>query len=192
MWLWDNPVQSLKQKYKSWSQRRRSSRPRSLRVTRKADCRWPPASRMAEEWGKQSFAARRYHEDTTRGSAFVYTNSNHTRGTALHFITAMKPKEKAEHALPPRHCWMCGDGVPKFALFSLLRSLRGSQLPHRSTMGLQSRHALYVFCGGLFCLHKRAGVGGHRKVQETPSPSKLDLGQSCRCWSWRDSFCQHY
>lgn len=34
---------------------------------------------MAEEWGKQSFAARRYHEDTTRGSAFVYTNSNNTR-----------------------------------------------------------------------------------------------------------------
>ncbi|KAG7999343.1 Red-sensitive opsin [Nibea albiflora] len=34
---------------------------------------------MAEEWGKQAFAARRHHEDSTRGSAFVYTNSNHTR-----------------------------------------------------------------------------------------------------------------
>uniref|UniRef100_A0A3Q4I6U6 Opsin 1 (cone pigments), long-wave-sensitive, 1 n=1 Tax=Neolamprologus brichardi TaxID=32507 RepID=A0A3Q4I6U6_NEOBR len=34
---------------------------------------------MAKEWGKQSFAARRYHEDSTRGSAFAYTNSNNTR-----------------------------------------------------------------------------------------------------------------
>uniref|UniRef100_A0A3Q2Q7U1 Red-sensitive opsin n=1 Tax=Fundulus heteroclitus TaxID=8078 RepID=A0A3Q2Q7U1_FUNHE len=34
---------------------------------------------MAEEWGKQSFAARRYNEETTRGSAFTYTNSNQTR-----------------------------------------------------------------------------------------------------------------
>ncbi|KAI9546414.1 hypothetical protein NQZ68_027583 [Dissostichus eleginoides] len=33
---------------------------------------------MAEEWGNQVFAARR-HEDSTRGSAFAYTNSNHTR-----------------------------------------------------------------------------------------------------------------
>lgn len=38
-----------------------------------------PEIRMAEEWGKQVFAARR-HEDTTRGSAFTYTNSNHTKG----------------------------------------------------------------------------------------------------------------
>lgn len=35
---------------------------------------------MAEEWGAQVFAARRHNEDTTRGSAFTYTNSNHTRG----------------------------------------------------------------------------------------------------------------
>ncbi|KAK7891601.1 hypothetical protein WMY93_023564 [Mugilogobius chulae] len=34
---------------------------------------------MAEEWGKQMFAARRYNEDTTRGSQFTYTNSNNTR-----------------------------------------------------------------------------------------------------------------
>lgn len=40
---------------------------------------------MAEEWGKQAFAARRHYEDTTRGSAFVYTNSNQTRGTVLSF-----------------------------------------------------------------------------------------------------------
>lgn len=38
---------------------------------------------MAEEWGKQVFAARRYHEDTTRESSFVYTNSNNTRGKVV-------------------------------------------------------------------------------------------------------------
>lgn len=41
----------------------------------------PAQTEMAEEWGKQVFAARRYHEDSTRGSVFVYTNSNNTRGT---------------------------------------------------------------------------------------------------------------
>lgn len=41
---------------------------------------------MAEEWGNQAFAARRHHEDTTRGSAFVYTNSNHTRGNILAYV----------------------------------------------------------------------------------------------------------
>uniref|UniRef100_A0A3Q1HCU7 Opsin 1 (cone pigments), long-wave-sensitive, 1 n=1 Tax=Acanthochromis polyacanthus TaxID=80966 RepID=A0A3Q1HCU7_9TELE len=34
---------------------------------------------MAEEWGKPVFAARRYNEETTRGSAFTYTNTNHTK-----------------------------------------------------------------------------------------------------------------
>uniref|UniRef100_A0A3Q3D827 Red-sensitive opsin-like n=1 Tax=Hippocampus comes TaxID=109280 RepID=A0A3Q3D827_HIPCM len=38
---------------------------------------------MAEAWDKPSFAARRYHE-TTRESAFAYTNSNNTRGTVWH------------------------------------------------------------------------------------------------------------
>nr|XP_020448640.1 red-sensitive opsin [Monopterus albus] len=35
---------------------------------------------MAEEWGKQSFAARRYYDETTSGAVFVYTNANNTRG----------------------------------------------------------------------------------------------------------------
>uniref|UniRef100_A0A8D0A870 Rhodopsin n=1 Tax=Sander lucioperca TaxID=283035 RepID=A0A8D0A870_SANLU len=35
---------------------------------------------MAEEWGKQAFAARRYNEDTTQSGGFAYTNSNNTRG----------------------------------------------------------------------------------------------------------------
>lgn len=91
-----------------------------------------------------------------------------------------------------RAYWTYGDSLHKFALFSFLRSLRGSELPHRSTMGLQRRHNLDVDCGRLICLHQRSSVGGHCKVQETPSSSKLDLGQSCHCWSWRDSFCQHY
>lgn len=77
-------------------------------------------------------------------------------------------------------------------LFSFLRSLRGSELPHRSSMGLQRRHSLDVYCGRLICLYQRSGVGGHCQVQETASSSELDLGQSCHCWSWRDSFCQHY
>jgi len=55
-----------------------------VEVTRKPDNRGPPSKiRMAEEWGKQSFAARRYNEETTRGSAFAYTNSNNTKGTVL-------------------------------------------------------------------------------------------------------------
>lgn len=45
---------------------------------------------MAEDWGKQAFAARRYNEDTTRGSAFTYTNSNHTKGTVLSFYYLSK------------------------------------------------------------------------------------------------------
>lgn len=40
---------------------------------------------MEEQWGKQAFAARRHYEDTTRGAAFTYTNSNHTKGTVLSF-----------------------------------------------------------------------------------------------------------
>lgn len=106
-------------------------------------------------------------------------------------------RQNAEHLLVfkiflLRDYWTYGDSNHKFALFSFLRSLRGSQLPHRSTMGLQCRHILDVYCGHLICLHQRSGVGGHCKVQETPSSSKLDLGQSRHCWSWRDSFCQHY
>lgn len=37
---------------------------------------------MTEAWNVAVFAARRHHndEDTTKGSLFVYTNSNNTRG----------------------------------------------------------------------------------------------------------------
>nr|AQZ42198.1 LWS-3 [Poecilia petenensis] len=57
---------------------------------------------MAEEWGKQVFAARR-HEDTTRGSAFTYTNTNHTKD----------PFEGPNYHIAPRWVynlstlWMC-------------------------------------------------------------------------------------
>lgn len=64
---------------------------------------------------------------------------------------------------------------------SLLRSHRGSELPHRSTVGLQRRHSLDVYCGRLICLYQRSRIGGHGNVQETASSSELDLGQSCHC-----------
>lgn len=65
-----------------------TSHPKRLQVTIQANC-WGPACKieMAEEWGKQTFEARRYHEETTRGSAFAYTNSNNTRGTVLSFYS---------------------------------------------------------------------------------------------------------
>nr|AMB42852.1 long wavelength sensitive opsin [Chlorurus sordidus] len=57
---------------------------------------------MAEDWGKQSFAARRHYEDTTRGTVFTYTNSNNTRD----------PFEGPNYHIAPRWvynlstCWM--------------------------------------------------------------------------------------
>lgn len=35
---------------------------------------------MADRWGEAIFAARRRGDETTRESAFVYTNSNNTKG----------------------------------------------------------------------------------------------------------------
>ncbi|KAF1391236.1 hypothetical protein PFLUV_G00039830 [Perca fluviatilis] len=50
---------------------------------------------MAEEWGKQAFAARRYNEDATQSGGFAYTNSNHTRG----------PFEGPNYHIAPRWCY---------------------------------------------------------------------------------------
>ncbi|TDH14587.1 hypothetical protein EPR50_G00043930 [Perca flavescens] len=58
---------------------------------------------MAEEWGKQVFAARRYNEDATQSGGFVYTNSNNTKG----------PFEGPNYHIAPRWIynlttmWMC-------------------------------------------------------------------------------------
>ncbi|KAJ8008846.1 hypothetical protein DPEC_G00082690 [Dallia pectoralis] len=43
-------------------------------------------------------------------------------------------------------------------------------------MGVQSRDTLDADCGRPLTFHQWSGPGGHCKVQETPTPSQLDLG----------------
>ncbi|PWA27675.1 hypothetical protein CCH79_00000495 [Gambusia affinis] len=59
--------------------------------------------KMAEDWGKQALAPWKNNEETTRGSAFTYTNSNHTKN----------PFEGSNYHITPQWVynittvWMC-------------------------------------------------------------------------------------